>query len=649
MVIAALLFASAIAALFGAHFLRSHRHSLLFADGCIRSRFDLLLGLSVSYLVNLLVPLRLGEVLRIAVIAARYRLRPGYVAMTVVAERLSDLAILAVVAMLLGSGRTLQAQTCIVAALSVALAIGFAVAVHRSHRARRLLWLLSAPLNERIRLALADFAWNLAELLVRREMLRPRYLLATAAMWAMYFVAYALFAAALGVPVGRVLAVLFDAPLQPLLGQALQAGGEALAVPLIGFAGAPLLAVVGYGVSAHTPQIVRMVQLLRRAGLGPLGMAQPLTGQRFRDKDSYDNFLRATFAGDNSRWAQFGAFGLAGGTVHKMLPGGSDALTAVVEIDGRLAIRKCASGPAGAKLRRQREWLERSGADLPLAELLDERQHDGVYSFDMRFRLSARDFYDVIHTQPLPRSQQVLLQVADRLHAFHRRHATGIAAQATVDAYLQSKAIDNARQIVDFARLLLDGDSFRLNGEDYALSEWDCLLDIDWLRAQVVRRETARIHGDLTVENIIVCPELDAGWYIIDPNPENVFDTPLIDWAKTMQSLNLGYEALLRGQQSRLVGRDIHLALARSTAYAQLHRVLQAEIVQRLGEDALREIAFHELINYLRLTPYKIRNTPEKAMTFFACTALLLRRYREGVAMAPSAHGAADGQYHDIA
>ena len=43
----------------------------------------------------------------------------------------------------------------------------------------------------------------------------------------------------------------------------------------------------------------------------------------------------------------------------------------------------------------------------------------------------------------------------------------------------------------------------------------------------------------------------------------------------------------------------------------------------------MREVAFHELVNYLRLIPYKIRNEPAQGLTFFVCTSVLLRRYWE--------------------
>ena len=68
--------------------------------------------------------------------------------------------------------------------------------------------------------------------------------------------------------------------------------------------------------------------------------------------------------------------------------------------------------------------------------------------------------------------------------------------------------------------------------------------------------------------------------------------------------------------------------LIRSHRYADLHAVLEAEIVARFGPDGLREVHFHEIVHYLRLTPYKIRQNPHKGLVFAGATLLLLRRYR---------------------
>ncbi len=98
---------------------------------------------------------------------------------------------------------------------------------------------------------------------------------------------------------------------------------------------------------------------------------------------------------------------------------------------------------------------------------------------------------------------------------------------------------------------------------------------------------------------------------------------------KLMQSLHLGYETLNRGLSCNLTDGFVRLSSARSHAYADLHGLLETEISARFGQDALREVYFHEIINYLRLTTYKIRQSPIRGLGFFACTNILLGRYVE--------------------
>ena len=60
-----------------------------------------------------------------------------------------------------------------------------------------------------------------------------------------------------------------------------------------------------------------------------------------------------------------------------------------------------------------------------------------------------------------------------------------------------------------------------------------------------------------------------------------------------------------------------------------MHVYLLALLGDRFGPERLREIHFQELVNYLRLIPYKRRRAPEVALAFFACASELLRRYLE--------------------
>jgi hypothetical protein len=338
--------------------------------------------------------------------------------------------------------------------------------------------------------------------------------------------------------------------------------------------------------------------------------------------------MAAHFTATRQIVSAFAGEGMEDVIVHRILPGGSEAVTAVVEVKGELSIRKLATANAARKLSVQVSWLREHASSLPLPEVLNDEWRGERYHYDMPYSLSARDFYDVIHTSPVESSKDVLRGIVEEMTMFHSRHRMTDATDALVDQYLERKVRANAEDVLMFARGVVEQE-YTINGDRFLLGEWDCLLDLGWLREQVRSRRTSVIHGDLTIENIIATPRDEKRWYLIDPNPVNIFDTPLIDWAKLMQSLNLGYEAMNRGGAASSNGSDLRLPLARSNAYAQLHEHLCTLLCAQVGAAGMREIAFHELVNYLRLLPYRLRNAPSQGLTFFACTSLLLRRYRD--------------------
>ena len=88
---APLLFVASVIVLLVAHGSRALRQSYLFSPRELSGRFDLLLGLAIGYVINAIVPFRLGELFRAGFVAKRERLRFAYVLASVAAERLSDL------------------------------------------------------------------------------------------------------------------------------------------------------------------------------------------------------------------------------------------------------------------------------------------------------------------------------------------------------------------------------------------------------------------------------------------------------------------------------------------------------------------------------------------------------------------------------
>ena len=627
------LLAAAVLLLLSAHAARAARWAFLFPKKHAHTgRFALLMGLGIGYAVNALVPLRVGELIRGAVVTRIKKVRFPEVMATIVAERVADLAVLS---LLIGATASRSGQpsaaagTALLFAGGAGVAIALALLVRHSAAARRLLWKAAGIFNGRIRLGFADFAWATAETVLGGALLRWRFVVATVGMWALYAAAYAAFGRATGANLFDVAAAVLQQPLGSLTTGIAAPAGVADRTVFHAFVLAPVAFILLFGLATQSRPLARAADLVLRFGKTGRGVPK-VQSDRFSAPSSYESFLAALFSGEDRAVSGFGMAAIDDCIVHKFFHGGSDAITALVETEQRLIIRKFAVGPAADKLKIQAAWIrEHSAPDLPLVEVIADRNGSSLYSYDMPMVTPANDFYDVIHSSSAERNRQRLIQVLDRAQNLHARSLAGPAPPEIVAGYLHEKATRNAAAILAFARHRIGSEEYSINDAPCHLGEWHCLSDGDWLSAQIRHRDVATIHGDLTIENVIIAPDHPHGLYIIDPNPENIFDSPLIDWGKMMQSLHLGYETLNRGIACSISGNAIKLAAARSQAYAELHDTLEAEIRSRFCDDRLREVYFHELINYLRLTTYKIRQCPERGLGFFACTSLLLKRYRE--------------------
>jgi hypothetical protein len=619
--------------LLAAHVARAVRWGFLFPKKQAQSdRTGLLIGLGIGYAINALVPFRLGEVLRGVVAGRLRRTRLAEVMATIVAERAADLFILALFIAATWRSAADPAFAFRTAALFAGAAVligASATVVVRSAAARRFLWRLAGIFNPRIRVAIADFAWSTAETVAGGTLLRWRFTVATVGMWALYAGAYTTFARATHVGLAEVFEAVLQHPLASMAIGSGQASAEAGGLQLHVFVLAPVLLILILNPLARSRPVARAATPLLRIGKSGR-CSHAARSERFTGTASYEDFLDALFSDARRAVSGFGMGAVDDCVVHRFYQGGSDALAALVETQGQLVIRKFAMGGAAARLQVQAEWLRRHSApSLPLVEVIGGRKTSGAYSYDMPLVDGASDFQDSIHSSPAGENKARLLRILDRIDALHGNTALGAAPTGLVERYVEEKIVRNAEAIAAFARQAIGSHEYSINGEPFDFGEWSCFADRAWLTSQLRRRDVATIHGDLTVENVIVAPEQPYGLYIIDPNPENIFESPLIDWAKMMQSLHLGYEALNRSVSCVQSGSALRLPIARSQAYAELHGTLESEIETRFRDDGLREVYFHELVNYLRLTTYKIRQSPQRGLAFFGCTSLLLRRYKE--------------------
>lgn len=629
-------FVGAILLLLVAHLIRTLRWALLFPPNRVQ-RFNLFVGLSIGNLINAAVPLRLGELFRVLYVRRSERVRFSYVLASIVTERISDLLVVGALAMVFSGAMDVTLSFAIRLLLLAFVLIALSLAVYRSERARKFLWHLTWPLNAKLRVSTADLMWTVGEMLGTGRAMHPNYLFGTVSMWMAYLSAFSLFAWSTDSPISDVNAIMLGDPLSPLILRIIDGPLTADEAGLILFVLSPLALILGYGYASARMDIGGVIDTLK--GFVGFISDRPVavaTDSRFEQIEQYESFIAGLFGDDDSKQSAFGLQAVDDARVVRFFYGGSDAVTALVDIEGTLRIRKFAEGAPGRKLADQAKWLEDERArGMPLVEVSARSEKDGSFTYDMPAVTPAADFFEVIHASPQKDVHRLFDKLLEDTDAFHASGAEGKATEDDIAAYLSEKVTDNVNRILSFVKAEFPADGLEINGRIHRLQDWDRFGDKDWLRAQIKDTQVARIHGDLTIENVIVSPVAPDGYYVIDPNPDNKFNTPLIDWAKLMQSLHLGYEALNRSiGVSVEVGNNhqisLRLPLQRSQAYSALHSRYDQFLIDRYGEQGLREVHFHELVNYFRLTPYKIRQDPRRGLGFFACTAVLVDRYLDG-------------------
>ena len=247
----------------------------------------------------------------------------------------------------------------------------------------------------------------------------------------------------------------------------------------------------------------------------------------------------------------------------------------------------------------------------------------------MSYSPTSISFFETIHTLPADRVKLLLAEIVETVDGrLHQSKAE--ASDEIVASYIQEKLIRNIELVKAALPILFDQESLVINGKSYRNIQF--FEGADYTRRflnSLSQRKISRIHGDLTIENIIIRTDRLAGdndWYLIDPNPNNIFDSPLIDFAKLFQSLNLGYEFLNRTQLRGEDPKQLIFPVFKSQRYDDLMN----QLYQRCGgieSQMVREIRIHEIINYARLLPYKVRKDSFNAPLFYGAFLILINQY----------------------
>lgn len=630
--------------------LRAMRTKLLI-DQAFRSSIGPHLGaLSIGYFVNTVAPLRLGELLRAWLLARKLRISFLYTFASIALERLLDIVLVSALLLAsLATGSSL-AGTVVVAIATISLisslvllsAVGVIITARpwtRRVAAATTSW-FADPIRRRLQYSIWTFVYGMQRFLAQpRQVLA--YLGAFVASWACFLGAAGLLAAAL-LPSTALTSIVapfviasstfqlpFAAEFISSLASAIGASESATTFAALAWFTLTIpIAAIGF--------VWSLVFSLRSArettSSITADLPEPINKLERTDPnfDRLPEFVDAWFQGGELVRVLHELEVRGDLTLVSVFKGGSNAITVLSkDVDG-YSVRKIVPKREEPKLRMQHDWLVDHGGSEQIVRVLSQASDDDSYSIALEYRKTSEPLFDLIHRRPIEWSRRLLDDTWSFMSEAVYQLGDPVDLPAVRDAYVQERLVSRVALACDAVPALLPMvtaprvvvNGVEVLGLDAVLTRirehphaWDELARY---------RPSSSIHGDLTIDNILVDRSTDS-FLIIDPSDDNPIRGPIIDVARMTQSLEFGYEFLTRDEDPVGVEFDgsgsvpaVSFHQASSAQYADLAAHLHDGTARELLTPAeQRSVMFHTGLFYCRMLSHRVVIDPTNAAKYF--------------------------------
>lgn len=652
----------------GGHVLRAARTKVPIDNvrrGSLAGQFR---HLTIGYLFNTVWPLRIGEFVRAYLVAKTLRISFLYTLLAVVLERLIDVILVAVAFLsfvaVAGApvGAILPLTAVVALVVSVVLVSSFTALVRGNAFLMRLAWQatgwLNTKLENRSRFKLWSVIFGFQRFFRQRRQL-ARYGVLTLASWGCYVAAAALTvvtifpvirlrqaSVATAAPAGAVSSSLSNGAPGSVTHaiRAFVEGGTSLTGPSVVLFAAATWVIVN--VPVILVAIVALFVNWARRISDPLLDGEPTAEDRYvnklgRDQDisgSMTHFLDAYFQGHRLSQVMHRLEVNGNVSLVRFFKGGSNAVTLLATDGADLFVKKMVPPEHAHRLKNQHDWLAERAEHHQLVTVLREQHADDHYAIDLEYRPNSVPLFEYLHERPFSEGAARLSEVwhymydevYDRAPLGHhpelrddyvterfvlRVRAAAETHPALAEALKSQRIVINGRELDNFDRVLE-----RISETPDA---WADLASF---------QPSAHIHGDLTIDNILV--DLGSGGVlIIDPSDDNQLRGPVIDFARHMQSLLYGYEFLNEDEEPVMLGErdgvpEIAYRDVRSARYAELADFVTTQVIPRhLTVPEQRSVLFHVGLFYGRMLTHRVAINPGTVLKYYAVSVHALNRF----------------------
>lgn len=644
------------------HLLRVLRTKIVIDEvnrGSIKGQFG---ALAIGFLLNAVLPLRLGEVGRAIIIARTLRVSLLYTLAAVLVERLFDVILIgvAIVVVALLSAQisnALVVGAVLVIVLAVAALAAF-VALVLEQRAMlgvvsRVTALLAPRARNRSRFMIWTLIFGVQRLILDRGKVW-RYLGLTVASWVCYLAS--MLAVGLSILPPTDGGQLFVAAAYPFIAITTFWGQTPLAA-YVEVIDEILIGITGSAATLHYAEATWLMLVVPMTVLGAIALfflrftraTQPAgVDAAFENKlrrlsdisSEMPAFLESYFQGHNlarilHRTEVTGRFSLV-----RFFRGGSDAVTVLALRHGAPFVKKMVPVERAEQLRAQYQWLSERSAVPGIVHVLGSDSDAEYFSIDLDYEPESEPLFDYLHRVPLgearaklDRAWDLLVTGVYRLEPAAESHPEVL--NDYVSRYLERRVEQTARRSDELAAML-DAPELVVNGEH--LPGLAATLDrirrhpVAWSEVSRYRASVA-VHGDFTIDNLLVDRASDDV-VIIDPSDDNPFHAPVLDLGRLRQSLLFGYEFLVADDADVAVdvasdgAVSLEFPVLRSERYAALDRFVVSDLAPRVVDEAeVRTSMFHASLFYGRMLTHRISIAPGSAPKYLATSIVGLNRF----------------------
>lgn len=622
------------------HLVRAFRDTILFSKAAKTTTQSQFAAFSVGSLCNAVLPLRIGELMRADILAQKYSISFSFSFILICAERLVD-------SLILGAAALIFIGFNFVLALVALLLFVLLLFIYRPPLwIKKLITALSSLLNEKLEAKVLFTFWTVEYGLRRTFTARLviKYLVVSIMNWILYFAAL----------IPAILYITGSSEVLRLSIGTYVSLSTSLAPGALGDYTNTFASLIP-SVRDLEPIILWIIAIIPTALIG-LGVAifsleqLPLfRSTKEKREEKPDNklsrnsdissdqieFMKDYYSGKKlaMKIAKEEMTGNGHVLSRYFTSGGSKAITFQSTHNGKDCVTKVVGKENAEMLKTQYVWLKEHKCD-GIATVLNESEDESSYLIDIEYEDSSIDAMEYIHSHSLDEGKALFDAVVSILdeNVWKTDHASLVAredASELLDGYINKHIIESlniASSHMSKLKNVMNCSTLIINGVSYSnLDELLARINKGTIREDLCSyKESDSIHGDLICDNIIYS-ERKHHAIILDPVSDgNFFNGPVFDFGKLSQSLQIGYEFLLRDSKSvDVVFLDhsciIQFADKKSVAFDQLWQYIYNELAPAyLSESELRTVLFIGATNYFRRMKHQVIQCPENAIKFYA-------------------------------